>query len=124
MNDDFNTAQVLAQRLERSSKINALTNGQIAKEEISLDIFFRMKRTFKEFVFDILGLKKPETSDSALTGELIELLIDIRKTARENKDFETSDKIWGDLGSMGVLRKDGKGGTTFEIDSERHIDCT
>ena len=117
MNDDFNTAQVLAQLFELSSKINALTNGQIAKEEVSLDIFLKMKRTFKEFVFDILGLKKPETSDSALTGELIELLIDIRKTARENKDFETSDKIRDDLASMGVLLKDGKGGTTFEIDS-------
>src|SRR5690625_5702874 len=98
MNDDFNTAQVLAQLFELSSKINALTNGQIAKEEVSLDIFFKMKRTFKEVVFDILGLKKPETSDSALTGELIELLIDIRQTARENKDVETSDTIGDDRG--------------------------
>src|SRR5690625_7415506 len=51
MNDDFTTAQVLAQLFELSSKINALTNGQIAKEEISLELFLRRKRTLEEFVF-------------------------------------------------------------------------
>src|SRR5690625_7842219 len=65
MNDDFNTAQVLAQLFELSSKINALTNGQIEKQEISLDILLKMNRTYKEFVFEILGLNKQKNTERA-----------------------------------------------------------
>ena len=53
---------------------------------------------------------------SGKTEELIQLLIDIRASARANKDFATSDKIRDDLSEMGITLKDDKSGkTTFEI---------
>lgn len=116
MNDDFNTAQVLAALFDLSSKINALHNGQVSKQDLSVDVFNKMVQTTDDFVFTILGLQTESGRDDDLPGELIELLIDIRKKARENKDFATSDKIRDELQQIGVHLKDEKDGTRFEID--------
>jgi cysteinyl-tRNA synthetase len=116
INDDLNTAQVLAGLFELASVINALSNGQIRKTDLSNNAFERLKQTVHEFVFEILGLKDIEESDNTITDELVNLLIEIRSDAREKKDFQTSDKIRDDLQKIGVQLKDGKGGTTFEID--------
>jgi cysteinyl-tRNA synthetase len=40
----------------------------------------------------------------------LELLIDIRKEARANKDFGTSDKIRNQLSKAGIILKDEKNG--------------
>jgi cysteinyl-tRNA synthetase len=116
INDDINTAQVLAGLFELASVINALSNGQIKKSDLSNNAFERLKQTVHEFVFEILGLKDIEESDNTITDELVNLLIEIRSDARDKKDFQTSDKIRDDLQKIGVQLKDGKGGTTFEID--------
>ncbi|MCC5940473.1 MAG: cysteine--tRNA ligase [Balneolaceae bacterium] len=116
MNDDFNTAQVLAALFDLSSKINALHNGQLSKTDLSKNALHEMVNTVDQFVFAILGLQAESTGEDGLTDELIELLIEIRKEARENKDFATSDKIRDELQEIGVRLKDEKGGTRFEID--------
>jgi cysteinyl-tRNA synthetase len=41
----------------------------------------------------------------------VELLIEIRKQAKENKDFATSDKIRNQLAEMGIQLKDEKDGS-------------
>jgi cysteinyl-tRNA synthetase len=42
-------------------------------------------------------------------------LIAARATARKAKDFKESDRIRDELAAMGVVLKDSKGGTTWEI---------
>lgn len=118
MNDDFNTAQVLAALFDLSSKINALHNKQLDAKKVSTTAFERMKETMHDFVFDILGLQPISESQDGKTEELVNLLIEIRSEAREKKDFATSDKIRDDLQEIGVRLKDDKDGkTTFEINS-------
>ncbi|MCH8547952.1 MAG: cysteine--tRNA ligase [Balneolaceae bacterium] len=118
INDDLNTARVLAALFELTSKINALHNGQIAAEEISVSAFTTMSKTVDDFVFEILGLEAETAGDDSKTEQLIELLIEIRAEARDRKDFATSDKIRDDLLAIGIKLKDEKGGgTTFEIDA-------
>src|SRR6056297_1119593 len=116
INDDLNTAQVLAGLFELTSVSNAMSNGQIKKADVSKNIFLKLKQTVHTFIYDILGLKDIEEPDDSITEDLVNLLIEIRSDARENKDFQTSDKIRDDLQKIGVQLKDGKGGTTFEID--------
>jgi cysteinyl-tRNA synthetase len=41
----------------------------------------------------------------------VELLIEIRKQAKANKDFATSDKIRNQLADMGIQLKDEKDGS-------------
>mgnify|MGYP000377381564 FL=1 len=46
---------------------------------------------------------------------VVELLIKLRKEARENKDWALSDQIRDELVELGIQLKDGKEGTTFSI---------
>jgi cysteinyl-tRNA synthetase len=41
------------------------------------------------------------------------MLIEMRKQARENKNFALSDQIRDQLVTLGIQLKDGKEGTTF-----------
>jgi len=118
MNDDFHTAQVLAELFDLSSKINAIHNKQLDAKVVSKEAYNRMKETMQDFVFDILGLQGIAESHNGKTDELVNLLIEIRSEAREKKDFQTSDKIRDDLQKVGIRLKDDKdGNTTFEIDN-------
>ena len=45
----------------------------------------------------------------------MELLIKLRKEARENKDWALSDQIRDELIVLGIQLKDGKEGTTFSV---------
>ena len=113
MDDDFNTPMLIAQLFEAVKIVNLLKEGkeQISKEDKSL---FEEKLT--AFVEDVLGLKPMETtSDSTQLDTAVNLLIDIRKKARENKDWATSDEIRDKLAEGGIQLKDGKDGTSYSI---------
>jgi cysteinyl-tRNA synthetase len=43
------------------------------------------------------------------------MLIEMRKQARDNKNFALSDQIRDQLIALGIQLKDGKEGTTFSI---------
>jgi cysteinyl-tRNA synthetase len=53
--------------------------------------------------------------DQSAVKERIERLIDARTAARKAKDFKESDRIRDELAAMGVVLKDSKEGTTWEI---------
>jgi cysteinyl-tRNA synthetase len=58
--------------------------------------------------------KKMKQFDSATT-KWVELLVRERDLARSKKDFRESDRIRDELAKMGVVLKDSKDGTTWEI---------
>jgi cysteinyl-tRNA synthetase len=58
----------------------------------------------------VLGLKTEEESNQELLNGVIQVLIDMRKKARQDKNYKLSDKIRDDLKSMGVQLMDGKNG--------------
>ena len=55
-----------------------------------------------------------EDNSKKING-VVELLIKLRKEARENKDWTLSDQIRDELIELGIQLKDGKEGTTFSI---------
>ncbi|MEJ7823580.1 MAG: DALR domain-containing protein, partial [Chitinophagaceae bacterium] len=109
MNDDFNTAKVLANLFELVPIINGIKDGHISAQAISENTFHLIKNSFKLWMEDILGLKNSKENNQVLNS-VMELLIDIRKEARTNKDFATSDKIRNQLSKMGIILKDEKTG--------------
>ena len=114
MNDDFNTPILIAHIFEAVKHINLIKEG---KEQISEVDKTQLEETLHAFIFDILGLQQ-NTGDSKDTEKLsgvVELLIELRKDARVNKDFATSDRIRDQLAELGIQLKDGKEGTTFSI---------
>jgi len=58
---------------------------------------------------------EPVTTDAALDTERVQGLIDARTAARKAKDFTESDRIRDELAAMGVVLKDSKDGTTWEL---------
>jgi cysteinyl-tRNA synthetase len=117
MNDDFNTPVLISHLFEGVKMINSVNQGNAILTEEDLKLF---KKTLDAFTFDVLGLETAESSTQNEDGterleKAVELLIDLRNSARQNKDFETSDKIRDELAEAGVQLKDGKDGTEFEL---------
>ena len=113
MNDNFNTPILIAKLFDAVKHINLVKkeNASLTQEDKQT-----IKTTLHAFVFDVLGLKnKKESVDSDKLSSVIELLIKLRKEARDNKDFSTSDKIRNQLADMGIQLKDSKDGTTFNV---------
>ncbi len=109
INDDFNTAKVLANIFEIVPVINSIKDGLTAADAISSFTLNRMKEYFSIYLEQILGLKDIEENTEQLNG-IMELLIDIRKEAKSKKDFFTSDKIRKNLAALGIEMKDEKDG--------------
>lgn len=114
MNDDFNTPILIAQLFEGVRFVNLIRDG---KETLNADDLNNFTKAMHAFVFDVLGLEDEKVSDSnndKLEGTL-NMLIEMRKQARDNKNFSLSDQIRDQLISLGIQLKDGKEGTTFSI---------
>jgi cysteinyl-tRNA synthetase len=109
INDDFNTAKVLANIFEIVPVINSMKDGLIPLDAVSSATLSRMKDSFNVYVEQILGLQDISGNTEQMTG-IMELLVDIRKEAKSKKDFFTSDKIRKDLQALGIEMKDEKDG--------------
>ena len=110
MNDDFNTAKVLANMFEIVPVINSIKDGLIEINSLSAATLNRMKEMFTIYLEDILGLKSLSENNETFSG-VMQLLVDIRKEAKSKKDFSTSDKIRKQLASLGIEMKDEKDGS-------------
>jgi len=113
MNDDFNSPVLIAQLFDAVKFVNLLIEK---KETITSEDLELFKATINAFVFDVLGLQNEINEDSSgkIDG-VVEMLIKMRKEARDNRDWALSDKIRGELAALGIQLKDGKDGTTFSI---------
>jgi cysteinyl-tRNA synthetase len=111
MDDDMNTAKVVANLFEIIPSINSLKDKHIAADAVSGATWILVQQQLTLFIENILGLKiDTGANHQQLTG-VIELLIEIRKDAKSRKDFATSDKIRNQLADMGIQLKDEKDGS-------------
>ena len=111
LNDDFNTAKVLASMFELVPVINGIKDKHIGVNALSAATLKLLKEKMKIFIEDIFGLQNiQEQSNSKIDG-VIHLLMDIRKEAKLRKDYVTSDKIRNELIALGVQLKDEKDGS-------------
>lgn len=114
MNDDLNTAKVLASMFELVPVINGIKDRHIQPTALSTATVDKMRKAFKAYLEDIFGLKDEQAAGSGDNGKLdgvLQLLIDIRREAKAKKDFATSDKIRNQLQELGVMLKDEKDGS-------------
>lgn len=116
MDDDLNTAKVLANMFELVSVINSVKDKHIPANALSAGTITVLKKQLQLFVEDIFGLKQERAGDDGKLDGVLQLLIDIRKDAKSRKDFVTSDKIRNELVALGVQLKDEKdGGVSYTI---------
>lgn len=116
MDDDFNAPRLVATLYELATQINIYFNDGKKINNISEATYNLLLTTYNSFLFDILGLKEEEQEgNNEALDKAMQLIIDIRKQARDNKDWATSDKIRDALKEANINIKDGKDGTTYEV---------
>lgn len=113
MNDDMNTPIVISHLFDMAKVINTANDKKAMLSQQDIDA---MKSVFDTFVFGVMGLKDESNVDNgALIDGLMNMILEVRATAKANKDWATSDKIRDALGALGVAVKDGKDGATWEL---------
>ena len=116
MNDDLNTAKVLASMFELVPVINGLKDKHIAADALSSDTIQLLQTQLKLYIEDIFGLKSISGEDSGRFNSVMQILIELRKDAKSKKDFVTSDKIRNQLAELGIQLKDEKdGGMSYSL---------
>jgi len=112
--DDLNTPVALANLFEAVRIVNQVKDRQ---REITCGEKKILEELLLTITTDVLGLVS-ETSGNAgdkVVGGLMELILKIRSEAKEKKDFATSDKIRDALSGLGIVVKDTKGGSEWNI---------
>lgn len=112
MDDDFNTPMMIAQLFEGVKVIQQIHDGTA---QINQHDKMRFKMYMKAFVEDVLGLKAVTTDNNAKLNAAMQLLIELRNKAREDRDWAVSDQIRDRLAEGGITLKDGKDGTTYSV---------
>ncbi len=113
LNDDLNSPVLLSHLFEAVRIVNSVIDGS---EKIDAGELEKLKTLFDTFVFEILGLKDElaAESDEILTSDLMKIIIDLRQTAKNNKDWPASDKIRTALKNAGIVLKDLKDSAEWE----------
>lgn len=113
MSDDFNSPMAIASLFDAVKIINAATDGLLSINENEMSL---LKKLFNDFVQDILGLHvEVASSNLELVDGLMQTIIGLRQEARAKKDFATSDVIRDSLAKLNIVLKDGKEGTSWEL---------
>jgi cysteinyl-tRNA synthetase len=110
MNDDFNTAKVLANLFEIVPVINSLHDRHLPANALSATTIRSLKNYFQVYLENIFGLQGDTHGDDNKFKGIMQLLIDLRKDARSKKDYATSDRIRNQLQGLGIFLKDEKDG--------------
>jgi cysteinyl-tRNA synthetase len=115
MNDDLNTPIVISYLFEAARIINSSIGGQLAltKEDIE-----NLKQFFDLFLFGLLGIKDEQKDGNASYdsfAKAVDMLLQMRMQAKQNKDWATSDKIRNELTALGFEIKDTKDGFEWKL---------
>jgi cysteinyl-tRNA synthetase len=112
LGDDLNTPATItrlhaiaASRVGTSGPAQLDVKGKLKASAMMLGLLGRTKKQYLE--------SYPQTV--AVNKELVNASIAARDAARARKDFKESDRIRDELAAMGVVIKDSKEGTTWEI---------
>ncbi len=115
MNDDLNSPIVISHLFDGLRIINTVLAGNAT---LSAEDLAHLKETFSIFLFDILGVKSEEgetSSSNEAYEQAVDLLLELRKQAKSNKDWATSDLIRNRLAEIGFDVKDTKDGFEWKL---------
>ena len=109
LSDDLNTPQMIA-------SLHGLRNSAASGNERDRERVRSLAAAARFPVRECRGLEEAASKQaSGVDAKQIDGLISDRTAARARKDFKESDRIRDELAAMGVVIKDSKEGTTWEI---------
>jgi cysteinyl-tRNA synthetase len=108
LSDDLNTPQMVA-------SLHGLRNSAASGNDEDRDRFAASLRLVGFLSESAADWKARKQQASGIDAKQIDGLISDRTAARARKDFKESDRIRDELAAMGVVIKDSKDGTTWEV---------
>jgi len=124
MDDDFNTGGALGELYDIVHVLNRMA-ADLGPDAPSENVAqYRAGMVVLRELTRILGLflkppTRPEVGGDALTGDLLELLIELRARLRKEKNFALADEVRNRLTDLGVVLEDGALGTRWRIEAKR-----
>jgi len=122
MDDDFNTAGAISVLFQVASVINKFMDQHAVETTTSDELRELAIAATRTLVEDgrILGLfeappKAASNNGDSLTGNLLDLFVQMRNDAKKEKDFALADKIREQLTAVGVTLEDRPDGTHWRI---------
>ena len=119
LNDDLNTPIVIAHLFDACRLVNLVNDGKASATQEDID---ELRTVFQTFLIDVLGVRTAigAASSDAQSNmkpfeDAVDLLLQIRKTAKDNKDWATSDLIRNKLSEIGFAIKDTKDGFEWTL---------
>ena len=120
MNDDFATPNVISHLFDAARVINSVADRKMS---ISTEVLKALTDVYELFAFDLLGLKKANSSGNSddnsareeAFGHVVDILLEQRMKAKAAKDWATSDLIRDRLAELGFEVKDTKDGFTWKL---------
>ena len=114
LSDDLNTPIALSHLFDAVKIINSVKDGGLKINQSDKEALCSL---FDDILTDVLGLRDEAASDGNgdLVSGLMDMIIDVRKSAKENKDWATSDRIRDSLKELGIQIKDTKEGCEWTL---------
>ena len=115
LDDDFNAPAALGVLNQLTTDVNTLLNSG---QPIGKDTLTAIDQLYRDYGSTVLGVIPDEFKQEAnyeLVDGLVRMLIEMRKDARQVKDFKRSDQIRDQLLALGVVLEDGRGGTAYRL---------
>ncbi len=112
LNDDLNSPVLIAHLFDGLKTVNNLIVGTDTITEQDLIAY---KNVYSTFLFDILGLELPTENNQQILGKVVDLLLNLRVEAKNNKNYALSDQIRNELNKLGIVVRDSKDGFEWEI---------
>ena len=114
MNDDLNSPILISYLFDGLKTINSIVAGNENIDENNLNI---LKEVYDTFLFEILGLKleNENSGNNKILENVVNIVLNLRVKAKENKDWASSDFIRDELAKIGIIVKDKKDGFEWEI---------
>lgn len=118
MDDDFNTARAMGCLFDMAREINSYLDSRAGGLNPPARVAInRARQVFTDLGERIMGILELRTETGAgLVDEMLGILVELRGTARQNRDYTTADRIRDFLVASGVNVEDTSRGTrvTYE----------
>jgi cysteinyl-tRNA synthetase len=123
LNQDFNTPVMISHLYDGVKHINLMKDG---KETLTEDDLNALRKLYDDLCFEILGLLDESAtaatgnsnSNSEVLGNLVDMIQQLRATAKAEKNYALSDKLRDDLKSAGIAIKDTRDGYEWSVVKE------
>ena len=110
MSDDLNTPIVLSYLFDLVKIINSTYENKYILSEVDLA---EVRLVLKTYIIEIFGLVPPEKESESSIDAIINLLLEVRGSAKKKQDWETADKIREGLNKLNIEIQDKKDDTTW-----------